>query len=216
MTRLTTAEVIVYFLFLAAKFMSTFNATSLPPESLDFFLLCSSSKRACSNTKVRQEPQKIRQDSTEIKAHWLYYNIYQLQSSGWRKALVLRSSWCCLQWKRFGKSTDSNELELENLKETVAEVLIESEKRRKWWRNGRATRAAKTLSKSKQTTSSLQVLMNYFTNTANVTSHIVYQAIKIVEPNTINDAFNSDHSQGWKKQLILSTTLWWKINLEFS
>ena len=32
--------------------------------------------------------------------------------------------------KDFGKSTDSNELELENLKETVAEVLIQSEKRR--------------------------------------------------------------------------------------
>ena len=38
-----------------------------------------------------------------------------------------------------------------------------------------------------------------FTNTANVTSHIAYQAIKIVEPNTIYDAFNSDHSQEWKK-----------------
>ena len=32
--------------------------------------------------------------------------------------------------KDFGKSTDSNELELENLKETVAEVLIQSEKRK--------------------------------------------------------------------------------------
>ena len=38
-----------------------------------------------------------------------------------------------------------------------------------------------------------------FTNTDNVTSHIAYQAIKIVEPNTIDDAFNSDHSQEWKK-----------------
>ena len=38
-----------------------------------------------------------------------------------------------------------------------------------------------------------------FTNTANVTSHIAYQAIKIVQPNTIYDAFNSDHSQEWKK-----------------
>ena len=33
--------------------------------------------------------------------------------------------------KDFGKSTNTNELELENLKETVAEVPVESEKRRK-------------------------------------------------------------------------------------
>ena len=40
-----------------------------------------------------------------------------------------------------------------------------------------------------------------FTNTANVTSHtsIPYQAVKIEEPNTIDDALNSDHSQEWKK-----------------
>ena len=40
-----------------------------------------------------------------------------------------------------------------------------------------------------------------FTNTANVTSHtsIAYQAVKIEEPNTIDDALNSDHSQEWKK-----------------
>ena len=42
-----------------------------------------------------------------------------------------------------------------------------------------------------------------FTNTANVTSHIAYRAIKIVEPNTIDDAFNSDHSQEWKKAIDL-------------
>ena len=38
-----------------------------------------------------------------------------------------------------------------------------------------------------------------FTNTANVTSHMAYQAVKIEEPNTINDALNSDYSQEWKK-----------------
>ena len=32
----------------------------------------------------------------------------------------------------------------------------------------------------------------------NVTSHITYQT-KIVELNTVDDAFNSDHSQEWKK-----------------
>ena len=48
-----------------------------------------------------------------------------------------------------------------------------------------------------------------FTNTANVTSHIstAYQAVQIEEPNTIDDALNSDHSQEWKKQLILSTAV---------
>ena len=38
-----------------------------------------------------------------------------------------------------------------------------------------------------------------FTNTANFTSHIAYQAVKIEEPNTIDDALNSDYSQEWKK-----------------
>ena len=38
-----------------------------------------------------------------------------------------------------------------------------------------------------------------FTNTANVTSHIAYQAVKIKEPNTIDNALNSDYSQEWKK-----------------
>ena len=40
----------------------------------------------------RQEPEKIRQGSTEIKVHWLHCNIYQLQSLGQSKAQMLRSS----------------------------------------------------------------------------------------------------------------------------
>ena len=38
-----------------------------------------------------------------------------------------------------------------------------------------------------------------FTNTANITSQIAYQAVKIEEPNTIDNALNSDYSQEWKK-----------------
>ena len=38
-----------------------------------------------------------------------------------------------------------------------------------------------------------------FTNTANVTSHIAYQAVKIEELNAIDDTLNGDHSQEWKK-----------------
>ena len=35
-------------------------------------------------------------------------------------------------------------------------------------------------------------------NTDNVISHIACQAIKIEEPNAIDDALNSDYSQEWK------------------
>ena len=38
-----------------------------------------------------------------------------------------------------------------------------------------------------------------FTNTANVTSHIVYQVVKIEEPNAIDDTLNSDYFQKLKK-----------------
>ena len=76
-------------------------------------------------THIPDRDHKNRQEGTEIKVYWLYYNIYQLQSLGWWKAQVLCSSWCYLY---FRKSTNTNELELENLKKTVAKAPIESEK----------------------------------------------------------------------------------------
>ena len=45
--------------------------------------------------------------------------------------------------------------------------------------------------------------IDVFVNTTNVTSHIAYQAIKVVETNTIDDTFNSYHSQKWKKAVDL-------------
>jgi len=41
-----------------------------------------------------------------------------------------------------------------------------------------------------------------YTNTTNVTSHVVYQAVEIKEPTTIGDAFNNEHS---KERMTLST-----------
>ena len=107
--------------------------------------------------------------------------------------------------KDFVKSTNTNELELENLKETVAEVPIESgkeESEEEMEEQPEPLRCSHRISRRP-----VCYGIDEFTNTANVTSHIAYQAIKIVEPNTIYDAFNSDHSQEWKKQLILSTAL---------
>ena len=38
-----------------------------------------------------------------------------------------------------------------------------------------------------------------FANTTSVTSHIVYQVVKIEEPNAIDDALNSDYFQKYNK-----------------
>ena len=91
----------------------------------------------------------------------------------------------------FGKSIDANELELENLKETVAEMPIESEKEE----------SEQEIDEQSEPLRPVRYGIDEFTNTANVTSHIntAYQAVKIEEPNTIDDALNSDHSQEWKK-----------------
>ena len=99
--------------------------------------------------------------------------------------------------KDFGKSTDTNELELENLKETNAEVPIESEKEE----SDEEMEEPPEPLRCSQRVSRPPVCydIDEFTNIAYVRSHIAYQAIKIVEPNTIDDAFNSDHSQEWKK-----------------
>ena len=99
----------------------------------------------------------------------------------------------------FGKSTDANELELENLKETVAEMPIESEKEESEQEIDEPLRRSKRVSRPP-----VRYGIDEFTNTANVTSHIstAYQAVKIEEPNTIDDALNSDHSQEWKKAAV--------------
>ena len=99
--------------------------------------------------------------------------------------------------KDFGKSTDTNELELENLKETVAEVPIESEKEES---DEEMEEQPEPLRRSQRVSRPpVHYGIDEFTNIANVTCHIAYQAIKIVELNTIDDAFNSDYSQEWKK-----------------
>ena len=98
----------------------------------------------------------------------------------------------------FGKSTDANELELENLKETVAEMPIESEKEES---EQEIDEQSEPLRRSKRVSRPpVRYGIDEFTNTANVTSHIstAYQAVKIEEPNTIDDALNSDHSQECK------------------
>ena len=97
----------------------------------------------------------------------------------------------------FGKSTDANELELENIKETIAEVPTESEKEES---DQEMEEQPEPLRRSQRVSRPpVRYGIDEFTNTANVTSHIAYQAVKIVEPNTIDDALNSDHSQEWKK-----------------
>ena len=92
--------------------------------------------------------------------------------------------------KDFGKSTDPNELEL---KATVAEVpkeLGKEESDEEIEEQPEPLRHSQRVSRPP-----VHYGIDEFTNTANVTSHIAYQAIKIVEPNTMDDAFNSDHSQ---------------------
>ena len=108
----------------------------------------------------------------------------------------------------FGKSTDANDLELENFKETVAEMPIESEKEES---EQEIDEQSEPLRHSKRVSRPPALYsINEFTNTANVTSHtsIAYQAVKIEEPNTIDDALNIVIiSKNGKKQPILSTVL---------
>ena len=94
-------------------------------------------------------------------------------------------------------STDANKLELENLKETVAEMPIESEKEES---EQETDEQSEPLRRSQRISRpSVRYGIDEFTNTAIVTSHIAYQAVKIEEPNTIDDALNSDHAHEWKK-----------------
>ena len=102
----------------------------------------------------------------------------------------------------FGKSTDANKLELENLKETVVEIPIESEKEES---EQETDEQSEPLRRSQRiSTPPVRYGIDEFTNTANVTSHIAYQAVKIEElmmPSIVIMPMNG------KKHPILSTAL---------
>ena len=104
----------------------------------------------------------------------------------------------------FGKSTDATEIELENIKETVSEMPIESEKEESEQEIDEQPEPIRH--SHRESRPPVRYGIDEFTNTANVTSHIAYQAVKIEEPNTIDDALNSDYSQEWKKAADLEYT----------
>ena len=100
----------------------------------------------------------------------------------------------------FGKSTNANEFELENIEETVAEVPAESEKEESEQEIDEQPEIelSEPLRRSQRVKRPpIRYGIDEFTNTANVT-HVTYLATKIEEPKTIDDALNSDHSQEWK------------------
>ena len=93
----------------------------------------------------------------------------------------------------FGKSTGANKLELENIEEeSVAEIPVESEKESDE-ENKEQLEPLRWSQRIKRPP--VRYGIDEFTNTANVAN---YQAAKIEEPKTIDDALNSNHSQEWK------------------
>ena len=97
----------------------------------------------------------------------------------------------------FGKSTDTNKLELENIEqESVEEIPVESEKEES---EQEIEEQLEPLRRSQRTKRpSVRYGIDEFTNIANVTNQANYQVAKIEEPKTIDDALNGDHSQEWK------------------
>ena len=94
----------------------------------------------------------------------------------------------------FGKSTGANKLELENIEEeSVAEIPVESGKEESDEENEEQLESLRRSQRIKRPPVCYGI--DEFSNTANVAN---YQAAKIEEPKTINDALNSDHSQEWK------------------
>ena len=94
----------------------------------------------------------------------------------------------------FGKSTGANKLELENIEEeSVAEIPVKSKKEESDEENEEQLEPLRRSQRIKRPP--VRYGNDEFTNIANVAN---YQAAKIEEPKTINDAFNSDHSQEWK------------------
>ena len=97
----------------------------------------------------------------------------------------------------FGKSTDTNKLELENIeKEPVEEIPVESEKEESEQEIEEQLEPLRWLQRTKRPP--VRYGIDEFTNTANVTNQANYQVAKTEEPKTIDDALNSDHSQEWK------------------
>ena len=97
----------------------------------------------------------------------------------------------------FGKSTDTNKLELENTEEeSVEEIPVESEKEESEQEIEEQIEPLRRLQRTKRPPVSYGI--DEFTNTANVTNQANYQVAKIEEPKTIDDALNGDHSQEWK------------------
>ena len=93
--------------------------------------------------------------------------------------------------------SSSMKMILERAKETVAEIPIESEKEESEQETDEQSEPLRRSQRIRRPP--VRYGIDEFTNTANVTSHIAYQAVKIEEPNTIDDALNSDHAQEWKK-----------------
>ena len=95
------------------------------------------------------------------------------------------------------KSTNANELELENIEETVAEIPAESEKEESEQEIDEQpeTELSEPLRRSQRVKRPpIRYGIDEFTNTANVT-HVTYLAVKIEEPKTIDDALNGEE---WK------------------
>ena len=85
-------------------------------------------------------------------------------------------------------------MELENIEEElVAEIPVESEKEESDEENEEHLEPLRRSQRIKRPP--VRYGIDEFTNTANAAN---YQAAKIEESKTINNALNSDHSQEWK------------------
>ena len=96
------------------------------------------------------------------------------------------------------KSVGAGEFEIENTQRAVAEIPVESEKED----NVQEADEQQEPLRHSETVNRPPVYngIDDYTNIANVTSYVVYQAVEITkEPTTTDDTFNNEHSKEWKE-----------------
>ena len=97
----------------------------------------------------------------------------------------------------FGKSTNASELELENADEVVADIPVESEKEESEQEGSEQPEQLRRSERVRRPP--VRYGIDEYINNANVTSrHVAYQAVRIEEPTTIDNALNGEYSKEWK------------------
>ena len=104
----------------------------------------------------------------------------------------------------FGKTTDMSEQELEITEEPAEAIQIElpkQEEREQEESEGEMQPEPEPIRRSQRVSMSKKPTrygIDEYADTASEASHVTYQAVKIEEPTTIEDALSGSHSEEWK------------------